>query len=178
MKKKDVKERFKKIKLIALDVDGVLTDGGIIIGSDGTEYKRFDVKDGTGISLGRHGGLKFAVISGRHCETIGLRAKELKIGEVYQGCMEKKRAYEELKKKYGLKDSQVCFIGDEIIDLPVMLSCGLAAAPKDAAAEVKKAAHFISSAEGGKGCVREIIEKVLKSSGLWEKAVARYLGKK
>jgi 3-deoxy-D-manno-octulosonate 8-phosphate phosphatase (KDO 8-P phosphatase) len=167
--------KLKKIKLIALDVDGVMTDGGIIIGSDGTEYKRFDVKDGSGIALARHVGKKIAVISGRYSKVIELRAAELKIDAVYQHVIVKMEAYEELKEKFGLKDEEICFIGDEIIDMPVMEKCGFSSAPADAVAEAKKSADYICVSKGGCGCVRETIELVLKAQGLWDKAIARYL---
>lgn len=167
--------KLKKIKLFVLDVDGVLTDGGIILGSDGAEYKKFDVKDGSGIALARHVGLKFAVISGRYSKVIDLRAAELKIDAVYQNVSVKMEAYEDLKVKFCLKDADICFVGDEIIDVPVMEKCGFAAAPVDAAVETKKASDYVCKSSGGRGCVREIIEMALKSQGLWQKAIARYL---
>lgn len=168
--------KLKRIKMIVLDVDGVLTDGGIIIGSDGTEYKSFNVKDGSGISLGRHAGIRFAIISGRFSPVIGLRAKELKIEEVYQDAMVKAESYDELKAKFGYKDREICFIGDEIIDIPVFRKCGFSAAPADAVNEAKKAADYICKKKGGRGCVREVIDMVLKTQGKWSRAVNRYLG--
>jgi len=167
--------KIKKIKLIALDVDGVMTDGGIIIGSDGTEFKTFQVKDGTGVTLGGYAGLKFAVISGRYSKVIDTRAKELKIDAVYQDVMEKIKVYEDIKKKFGMKDENICFVGDDVIDIPVMENCGFAAAPADAAAEVKAEADYICAARGGKGCVREVVEIILKKQGLWDRALRRYL---
>jgi 3-deoxy-D-manno-octulosonate 8-phosphate phosphatase (KDO 8-P phosphatase) len=167
---------LKKISMIVLDVDGVLTDGGIIIGSDGTEFKKFDVKDGTGISIGRHAGIKFAVISGRFSEVITRRSSELKMDAVYQDVAQKLDAYEDLKKKFGLKDENICFIGDEIVDIPVLEKCGLGAAPFDAVPEAKKSADYVCEKKGGHGCVREVIEMIVKNQGLWEKAVNRYLG--
>jgi 3-deoxy-D-manno-octulosonate 8-phosphate phosphatase (KDO 8-P phosphatase) len=170
-----IKAKLKRIKLIALDVDGVLTDGSIIIGSDGTEYKSFNVKDGSGISLARHVGMKFAIISGRYSKTITLRAAELKIEAVYQDIMEKLGPYEDLKKDLSLKDADICFIGDEIIDLPVFEKCGFSAAPADAVAAVKSAADYVCKKDGGKGCVREVIDMVLSAQGLTQKAKNRYL---
>jgi 3-deoxy-D-manno-octulosonate 8-phosphate phosphatase (KDO 8-P phosphatase) len=175
MMKTALTAKIRKIKFIALDVDGVLTDGGIIIAGDGSELKRFDVKDGSGISLARHVGLKFAVISGRYSKVITLRAKELKIKAVYQGVIEKLKAYNKMKKKFKLKDDEICFIGDEIIDLPVFEKCGFSAAPADAVAEIKAAADYVCKKSGGRGCVREVINMILKSRGLWQKAVNRYL---
>lgn len=167
--------KLKKIKLIALDVDGVLTDGGIILSSDGAEMKKFDVKDGSGISLARHVGLKFAIISGRYSKVIAMRARELKIGAVYQDVIEKMKAYRNMKKKFGLNDTEICFVGDEIIDLPVFEKCGFSAAPADAVDEVREAADYVCKKNGGRGCVREVINMILKTQGLWKTAVNRYL---
>ena len=168
-------KNLSKIKLVCLDVDGVLTDGGIIIGNNKTELKQYDVKDGTGIALGRHAGLQFAVISGRFSKAIAFRAKELKIQHVYQGALNKLGPYAELKEKLNLKDEEICFIGDEIIDIPVLRRCGFGAAPADSASEAKKASHYICKNGGGRGCVREVIDMVLKARGLWDTAVKRYL---
>jgi len=173
--KKKIRETLKKIKLVALDVDGVLTDGGIILTSGKEELKRFDVKDGTGISLGHYAGLKFAVISGRYSKVIELRARELNIEAVYQGVVEKAKAYEKMKKKFGLKDSEICFVGDKIIDLPVFKRCGFSAAPSDAVEEARLAASYVCEKPGGRGCVREVINMILKASGTWDRAVVRYL---
>jgi|ERR1035437_27601 3-deoxy-D-manno-octulosonate 8-phosphate phosphatase (KDO 8-P phosphatase) len=167
--------KLKKIKFFVLDVDGVLTDGGIIIGSDGTEYKKFDVKDGSGIALARHVGIKFAILSGRFSKVIELRAAELKIDAVYQNILVKMEAYDDLKNKFCLKDEEICFVGDEIIDIPVMEKCGFASAPADAVAETRKTADYVCKSKGGRGCVRETVEMVLKAQGLWQKAIARYL---
>ncbi len=172
MKKQSV---LKKIKLIILDVDGVLTDGKIITGSDGTEYKNFNVRDGTGVTLGHYAGLQFAIISGRYSKVISIRAKELGIKYIFQDVKEKIKAYEDLKKKIKLKDDQICFIGDEIIDIPVMEKCGFAAVPYDCVDEIKKYADYICRRKGGDGCVREIIEMIIKAHGLWEKTLAKYL---
>ncbi len=174
--KKGAVLKAKKIKLIILDVDGVMTDGGIITGSGKGEYKRFEVKDGTGFALGRLSGLKFAIISGRFSGSITTRAKELKIRVVYQGVDFKINAYKKIKKRFGLRDSEICFMGDELIDLPVLEKCGFAAAPADAVPEVKKAADMVTGKAGGRGCVREAVEFILKKKGLWEKAVKRYMG--
>ena len=168
-------KKLSKIKLVCLDVDGVLTNGGIIIGSNNTEFKQYNVKDGTGISLGRHAGLQFAIISGRHSEAIEIRAKELKIPHVYQGALNKLSPYQDIKKKLKLDDAEVCFIGDEIIDIPVMRRCGFAAAPADSADEAKKEADYVCKKNGGHGCVREVIDMVLKARGLWDAAVKGYL---
>ncbi|MEI7542408.1 MAG: HAD hydrolase family protein [bacterium] len=170
-----ISAKLRKIKCFVLDVDGVLTDGGIIIGSNGTEYKKFDVKDGSGIALARHVGMKFAIISGRYSKVIQIRATELKIDAVYQNILVKIDAYNNIKDKFCLKDEEICFVGDEIIDIPVMEKCGFAFAPADAVLETRQTADYVCKSSGGHGCVRESIEMVLKSQGLWGKAIARYL---
>jgi len=163
------------IKLIVLDVDGVMTDGRIIIGSDNTEYKSFDVKDGTGVTLAHYAGIEFAIISGRFSKVIDARAKELKIKAIYQDVMVKAEAYEKVKKRFKLKDENICFIGDEIIDITVLEKCGFSACPSDAVPEVKRIVDYVCKKPGGKACVREVIEIVLKKRGLWKKAVKKYL---
>jgi 3-deoxy-D-manno-octulosonate 8-phosphate phosphatase (KDO 8-P phosphatase) len=173
--KKSITDRIKKIKLVALDVDGVMTNGGIILGSDGNEYKTFQVKDGTGITLGRYAGLKFAIISGRYSKVIDVRAKELMIDVVYQDVMEKIKVYDDIKEKFKLRDENICFVGDDVIDIPVMEKCGFAAAPDDAVHEVRKTADYICEKAGGDGCVREVMELILKKQGLWDRALKRYL---
>ncbi len=125
--------------------------------------------------MGRYAGLKFGIISGRHSAIVDIRAKELKIDEVYQGIRIKSEVYEKLKKKAGLKDGNICFMGDEIIDIPCMERCGFSACPSDAVAEVKKVSDYTAKQKGGCGAVREVIEAVLKSQGLWDTAVNRYL---
>jgi 3-deoxy-D-manno-octulosonate 8-phosphate phosphatase (KDO 8-P phosphatase) len=174
-KSKGLKNKLSKITFFLFDVDGVLSDGRIIIGNNGVELKNYDVKDGVGISLAEKLGFKFGILSGRYSKAITLRAKELRIGTVYQDIMEKGKAYEKIKQELGLKDENICFIGDDIIDLPVLAKCGFSAAPSDAVAEVKKAVDYTAKAKGGRGAVREIIEVVLKGQGAWQKAVNKYL---
>lgn len=173
--KKQIFSNLKKIKLIIFDVDGVLTDGKIIIGSNKTEYKNFNVKDGTGVTLGHYSGIKFAIISGRYSKVISIRARELGIKYVYQNVMEKIKPYENLKRKLKLKDDEICFIGDEIIDIPIMEKCGFAAAPADCIQEIKKYVDYICKNKGGEGCAREIIDMIIKDQGLWKKTLSKYL---
>jgi 3-deoxy-D-manno-octulosonate 8-phosphate phosphatase (KDO 8-P phosphatase) len=173
--RKKLFNKLKKIKLIIFDVDGVLTDGRIIIGSNNTEYKNFNVRDGTGVTLGRYAGLEFAIISGRYSKTISIRAKELGIKYVFQNVVEKIKAYEKLKKKVKLNDDEICFIGDEIIDIPIMEKCGFSAAPKDCTEEIKICADYICKHKGGEGCAREVIELIIKARGLWNKTISIYL---
>lgn len=173
--KRQIINKLKKIKVIIFDVDGVLTDGKIIIGSDKTEYKNFNVKDGTGVTLGHYAGLKFAIISGRYSKVISIRAKELGINHVFQNVVEKITSYENLKRKLKLKDDEICFIGDEIIDIPIMEKCGFSAAPSDCVKEVKKIVHYTCKNKGGEGCVREVIEMTIKAQGQWERTLSKYL---
>lgn len=173
--KKGIKDRLNKIKAVVFDVDGVLTDGGIIIGSDGTEYKKFNVKDGSGISMLRHSGIKTGIISGRYSKTIERRAQELKIDAVYQDVILKAGAYRKFKKKFGLKDEEICFVGDDVIDLQVFNLCGFSFAPYDAVEVVKKKADYVCRLPGGGGCVREVCEMVLEARGILKEALERYL---
>ena len=172
---KKLKQKISKIKFLLFDIDGVLTDGLIIVGSNGTEFKNFDVKDGVGFSLAKYAGFSSGIISGRYSEVITRRAKELKIDCVYQDCILKAKAYEEIKVKYKLKDEHICFMGDDIIDLPVFAKCGLSVAPADAVPEVIKAADYVCQKNGGRGAARELVEMILKTQGAWDIVLKQYL---
>ncbi|MCX7697920.1 MAG: HAD-IIIA family hydrolase [Candidatus Goldbacteria bacterium] len=172
-----LKNKLKKIKYIFLDVDGVLTDGKIIVGSNDTEYKNFDVKDGVGIYIAQNMGINFAILSGRYSKVIELRARELKIDIVYQDLKKKIDAYEEIKNKFAIKDEEICFIGDDLIDIPVMKKCGFSVAPKDACDEIKQIADYVCKKKGGEGCVREFIDILLKAKGLWQKSISWYINR-
>ncbi len=173
----NLKKKLKKIRYVLLDVDGVLTDGKIIIGSDNTEYKNFDVKDGVGIFIAQNFNIKFAILTGRYSKVITNRAKELKIDIVYQNLNKKLDAYEDIKKKYNIKDEEICFIGDDLIDIPVMEKCGFSVAPFDAVKEVKEIADYVCRKKGGEGCVREFIEVLLRAKGIWEKSIKWYINR-
>lgn len=160
------------IKLIVLDVDGTLTKGGIMIGSRGEELKEFNVRDGYMIVNSQKKCEKiFAIITGRNSEIVSIRAKELEIKYLYQGIHDKVAAYEELKQKLNLKDSEIAYIGDDLNDLEVMNKPCFVGAPADACEEVLEAADFISSKNGGEGAVREFIEYILKKENSWNKIV-------
>jgi 3-deoxy-D-manno-octulosonate 8-phosphate phosphatase (KDO 8-P phosphatase) len=150
------------IKLIVLDVDGVLTDGSIIYDSEGREYKIFNVKDGYGIVTAVRRGIKVVVISGRNSPIVERRCRELGITEIFQGVSDKLKVYEEVKEKYGLKDSEVAAMGDDIPDIPILERVGFSGAPADAVPEVKKVVKLVTSLPGGKGAVREFIDYLLK----------------
>jgi len=167
-------EKAAKVKMIILDVDGVMTDGRVVIGDDSTESKFFDIKDGFGISLAHRVGIKTAIISGRKCDATTKRAKELGIEEVHQNIFVKMDCYKEIKQKYNLKDENFAFIGDDLIDLPMLSVVGFSGAVADATSCLIERVDFVSSKKGGRGAVREFIEFIIKANGLWEKAVERY----
>jgi 3-deoxy-D-manno-octulosonate 8-phosphate phosphatase (KDO 8-P phosphatase) len=158
----------KGIKLLILDVDGVLTDGCIILDNGNNEYKAFHVRDGHGIRMLIHAGIRVAIITGRYSKVVERRAHELGITDVFQKCLKKKAAYAQLLKKYSLKDHEVAYIGDDIIDAPIMTVVGLPIAVADAADEAKKYAVMVTKNRGGKGAVREITDFILKAKGLWK----------
>jgi len=167
-------ERLMAIQLLLLDVDGVMTDGGIIYDGNGLETKIFNVKDGHGIKMLQRAGIEVGIITGRSSAVVDVRAQELGIELVYQGALRKLESYEDVKLKTGLIDSQIAYMGDDIIDVPVMRRVGFAAAPQDALAEAKRAAHYIASCNGGRGAVREVCDLILKGRGAWDEVTARY----
>jgi 3-deoxy-D-manno-octulosonate 8-phosphate phosphatase (KDO 8-P phosphatase) len=161
------------IKLLILDVDGVLTDGSLILGDSGQELKVFSVRDGMGISLAVAAGITVAFLSGRYSQAAANRAKELRVEEVYQGVGNKLAAYESLLKKYSVEDMEVCYVGDDLSDIPPLTRAGASYAVADAADEVKKAAKHTTRSPGGKGAVREVVDSLLKSAGLWSQAASK-----
>ena len=167
-------ERLAAIQLLLLDVDGVMTDGGIIYDGNGLETKIFNVKDGHGIKMLQRAGIEVGIITGRSSAVVDVRAQELGIELVYQGALRKLESYEDVKLKIGLADSQIAYMGDDVIDVPVMRRVGFAAAPQDALAEAKRAAHYIASCNGGRGAVREVCDLILKGRGAWDEVTARY----
>jgi 3-deoxy-D-manno-octulosonate 8-phosphate phosphatase (KDO 8-P phosphatase) len=170
----NIDDRLSKIKLLLLDVDGVMTDGRIIFNSDGVESKFFNVKDGHGIKMLQRGGIEIGIISGRQSQVVANRAAELGIARVYQKALDKLAPYLEILDQTGLDDSQVAFMGDDIIDIPVLRRVGFAAAPADAMEEVIPHVHFVSKKPGGQGAVREVCDLLLKGTGAWETVTARY----
>ena len=177
---KNITDKAKKIKLIAMDVDGVLTGGEIIIYESGKhvkELKFWNVRDRMGFSLLRSAksDLKLAWITGRYCKHVSDQAKELRIESFVQDCMDKATAMKAIIKKYSLKPEQVLYIGDDLVDVPVLRMVGLAVAPNDAIPEALKVADYVTKVAGGKGVLREVAELVLKARGLWKKAAADYL---
>jgi len=168
-------ENLDKIELLILDVDGVLTDGSIIVNADGSETKSFNVRDGHGIRLWQRAGFKTAIISGRTSPPTKIRAAELGIEHVLEGCHYKLPALEKLLDELGLAPENVAYIGDDLPDLPVLRCVGFGAAVADADDEVKKNADYVTSKPAGRGAVREVIEYILKSKGKWQDLMKRYL---
>jgi len=166
---------FSKIKMLATDVDGVLTDGTVIINSDGSESKAFSLLDGHGIKLWHRAGLSTALISGRASGATTIRAEQLSIGFVRQGCVKKLPAFEELLVDAGLSADQVVYIGDDLLDLPLLKRAGFGVAVANAVDELKEAADYVTTRSGGRGAVREVIELVLKATGKWDELMERYL---
>lgn len=164
----------RDIKLLILDVDGVLTDGSIILDNGNNEYKAFHVRDGHGIRMLIHAGIKVAIITGRYSKVVERRAHELGITDVFQKCLKKKAAYAQLLKQHSLKDHEVAYVGDDIIDAPIMAVVGLPVAVADAADEAKKYALMITKNRGGRGAVREITDFILKAKGLWKRIFDEY----
>lgn len=169
-----IRERILAVRMVIFDVDGVLTDGGITIHDDGSESKTFDVKDGHGMKLLQRAGLDIALLSGRSCACVEHRAKGLGIEHVYQGFHRKLDAYEAIKASTGLEDHQIAYVGDDLIDIPVMRRVGFAACVRDAVEHVKPFAQYVTQREGGKGAAREICELILKVQGLWHGVTDRY----
>ena len=169
-------EKIKKIKLILLDVDGVLTDGSIIFGESNQEIKIFNVKDGLGIKLAQAGGIEIGIITGRTSEAVKKRADELDIKILSQGQPDKVKVYEQIKNDLGLKDDQIAYVGDDLNDLKLLQKVGLSIAVKDSCDEVKAEADYITKTPGGIGAVREVIELILKSQGKWQGLIQKYYG--
>ncbi|MDA8123181.1 MAG: HAD-IIIA family hydrolase [Deltaproteobacteria bacterium] len=167
-------EKAARVRLFLTDVDGVLTDGGIAYDSEGREIKRFHVRDGHGIKMLQRAGVEVGIITGRKSEVVEVRAKELGISLVRQGAVDKVEAWRRILEETGFSPAETSYVGDDIVDVPLMRKVGFAAAVADAEGYVLEAADFVSLRTGGHGAVREIIEFVMRSSGAWEKVASRY----
>jgi len=170
-----VEKRAAKIKLLLFDVDGVLTDGRILMHADGSESKTFDIKDGTGIVWALRQGLTVGFLSARSSAATAQRAAQLGVTLVHQGVRSKLDTYEQIVDGLILEDDQTAYMGDDLLDLPVLSRVGLATAPADAAAEVRSRVHWVTSAKGGSGAARELIEMILRAQGRWEGLLATYV---
>jgi 3-deoxy-D-manno-octulosonate 8-phosphate phosphatase (KDO 8-P phosphatase) len=173
--KKDTLNRIKKIKIVVMDVDGVMTDGKIILGSCNAELKLFDARDGVGIKYLQRVGIKVAIITGRESEAVEMRAKELDIELVYQNAKKKIDAYNDLKEKMGYKDTEIAYIGDDLPDIPIMRRVGFAIAVANATDVTKEFAHYVTENNGGYGAIREVAELIMKAQNKWKKIMERYL---
>jgi 3-deoxy-D-manno-octulosonate 8-phosphate phosphatase (KDO 8-P phosphatase) len=172
----ELKRRIAPLRLMIFDVDGVLTDGRVIYLDNGMEMKEFDAQDGHGIKLLQRVGIEVALISGRACAAVGHRAAGLGISRVYQGIKVKLEAYEQLLRETGLKEQETGYMGDDLIDIPVMRRAGFAAAVPNAVPHILPYAHYVTRASGGRGAAREVCEMILKGKGLWESVTLRYFG--
>ena len=166
---------LQQIRLLAMDVDGVLTDGSLNIGAEGELFKAFNAKDGMGISLAMRNGLEIALITGRRSEIIHRRAEELGITLLYEGVKDKALQLKQIAAERGISLDESAYMGDDLNDLPAMVQAGISFAPADAAKDVLKAVNAVASCNGGRGAVREIIELILEAQGKWENIVKAYM---
>jgi len=169
-----LRPRLRRVKLLLCDVDGILTDGSVFISGDGVETKRFDIHDGLGIVLAHKHGLKVGWVSARPSPATALRAAELKIDFLHQDKSPKLNAVESILSKAGVRWDELCFMGDDVVDLAVLKRAGLAVSVPDAIAEAKALAHHITRARGGHGAVREVVGMILKAQGKWTTIVREY----
>ena len=172
--KKSLREKLQHIKILIMDVDGVMTDGRIIINDDGRETKNFDVRDGHGIKLVQRYGIEVALLTGRQSEVVKHRANELGITEVHQKIFNKKEVFAKILQKNNLNANQAAFIGDDIIDIPVLKEAGFSATVADAIDIVKKTVDYVTKNKGGRGAVREVCEMLLQAQGRWPEIAAKY----
>ena len=169
-------QRCQQIRLILSDVDGVLTDGGVILDNRGIETKTFHIRDGSGVKLWQRAGHRFGVITGRNSHIVQLRMAELDVSIVRQGVTDKLAIVKQILDELGLQAENVCYIGDDLPDLPVLRGVGLAVAVADASEEVRRESHYVTSVGGGRGAVREVIEVILKNQRRWEDLIQKYQG--
>jgi len=166
----ETQERAVKIKLLVLDVDGVMTDGRIIYDNFGDEFKAFDVQDGYGLVLWRKAGLNSAVVTAKKSRIVSRRAKICHVTKVFMNAKDKNAVYEKLLKIFKVSDAEVCFVGDDLADIPIMKRAGLAVAVPYSRPEVKMLANYTTKAESGRGAIRELIELILKAQNKWVQA--------
>ena len=171
----DAYERAKKIRLAIFDVDGVMTDGSLYLADDGQEYKAFNSLDGHGMKMLKRSGVELAIITGRNSQLVALRAINLGVTHIYQGAEDKLSAFLELLEKTGNDPAECAYMGDDVVDLPVMRRCGLAVCVPASPALVKQHAHYVTQLSGGHGAVREICELVMQAQGTFEAQLAPYL---
>lgn len=171
----EILARASKVKLLLFDVDGVLTDGRLVLSDDGQEHKAFNSRDGHGIKMLRRNGIEVGLITGRTSKVVEYRAKDLGLVHVYQGCQEKLPVYRQLIAKLKLAPEQTAFVGDDVVDLPIMLTVGLAVAVQNADALTKRHAHWVTPSIGGYTAGREVCDMLLHAHGLYHGEMQRYL---
>jgi 3-deoxy-D-manno-octulosonate 8-phosphate phosphatase (KDO 8-P phosphatase) len=167
--------KARKIRMLLLDVDGVMTDGGILLGSDPIEIKKFHVHDGMGIALAKAAGMLIGILTGRDSEAVRRRAEELEIDEIQQGTIDKEKGYETILKKYTLKDEEIAYVGDDLLDIPILRRAGLSICVANGVKEAKKVSHYVTKKKGGEGAVREAVEKILAGKGKKKEAILSLL---
>jgi len=172
--KKNIQNKLFKIKLLILDVDGVMTDGSIIMDDEGRESKSFNVLDGHGLKMVQRYGIRVAILTGRQSKVVEYRAKDLGITDVYQGALNKKEVFEKIIGKHKLSADEVAYLGDDIVDIPVLKRVGFSAAVADALDVVKKSVNYVTKNKGGHGAVREVCEMILQAQGKWPEVEAKY----
>ncbi|MDP8266113.1 MAG: HAD hydrolase family protein [Candidatus Aceula meridiana] len=170
---KALKNKIQKIKVLALDVDGVMTDGKLIFDGQSRELKSFNVQDGFGIIILKRSGIKTAIITAGNSNVVKVRADYLNIDKLYLGAYPKVLSYEKMLKNFRVKDENVCFVGDDITDYQILKRVGFPVTVRNAVSEVKKIASFVTKKEGGDGAVREVIELILKTQGKWQQAISQ-----
>lgn len=169
-----VQERAARVKILVLDIDGVMTDGRIIYSIYGDELKFFDVQDGFGITLLNKAGIKSVIVTAKKSRIVKLRARDMRVAKAYQGHHDKLVPFAKLLRKFRVKPEEVCFIGDDLIDVPVLKRVGFAVSVPNAVEEVRQSAHYVTHRPGGRGAVRELCDMILKAQGKWESVTQRY----
>jgi len=170
-------EMARRVKMLITDIDGVMTDGRIVYSTYGDELKFFDVTDGFGISLLNKAGIKTVIMTAKKSKIVKQRGRDLKVARVYAGFLDKLIPFNDVLKRFNIAAEEICFIGDDLIDFPVLKRVGFAVSVPNAVEEVKAVAHYITSRSGGHGAVREVCDLILKSQGKWEQATDRFLKK-
>ena len=171
---KELRHIARGVKCLILDVDGVLTDGSIILDGRGNELKSFHVRDGHGIKMLMKEGINVALITGRYSRVVERRAQELGIQDVFQKCFNKKRAYRRISAQHSFHDNEIAYAGDDIVDIPILKICGFPIAVADADNEVKRVVKMVTKKKGGKGAVREICDFLLRAKGVWKDIINEY----
>ena len=170
-----IEERIRPIKMLLMDVDGVMTDGGIFFGPGAMELRKFHVHDGIGVALAKAAGLLVGILTSKDSEAVRRRAEDLGMDEIQQNFFHKEEGYRNILNKYGLKDEEIAYIGDDILDIPILKRVGLSFCVADAAEEVKSVSHYIIRKKGGEGAIREVVAILLEGLGKKEQAVASIL---